>query len=108
MKRIGNLYDKIISIDNLRLADEKARKGKLRSYGVKVHDKNREANLAALHESLKNQTFKTSEYYQFTIFEPKERLISRLPYFPDRIVHHAVMNYLEDIWVSVFKVEIYY
>ena len=107
MKRIGNLYDKIISIDNLRLADEKARKGKLRSYGVKVHDKNREANLAALHESLKNQTFKTSEYYQFTIFEPKERLISRLPYFPDRIVHHAVMNYLEDIWVSVFTVDTY-
>lgn len=102
MKRIGGLYDKIISIDNLRLADEKARKGKLRSYGVRVHDKNREANLLALHECLKNQTFKTSEYHQFTIFEPKERLISRLPYYPDRIVHHAVMNYLEPIWVSLF------
>lgn len=107
MKRIGDLYDKIISIENLRLADEKARKGKLRSYGVKVHDKHREANLAALHESLANQTFKTSEYYQFSIFEPKERLISRLPYFPDRIVHHAIMNYLEDIWVSVFTVDTY-
>lgn len=28
MKRIGYLYEKIISMDNLRLADEKARKGK--------------------------------------------------------------------------------
>ena len=27
MKRIGNLYEKIISLDNLRLADEKARRG---------------------------------------------------------------------------------
>ena len=54
MKRIGNLYEKIISLDNLRLADEKARRGKLRTYGVKVHDKNREANILALHETLKN------------------------------------------------------
>lgn len=59
MKRIGNLYEKIISLDNLRLADEKARRGKLRSYGVLLHDKNREANILALHETLKNRTFKT-------------------------------------------------
>lgn len=45
MKRIGNLYEKICSIENLQLADEKARKGKLRTYGVIEHDKNREANL---------------------------------------------------------------
>ena len=45
MKRLGNLYDKIISLDNLRLADERARKGKLPSYGVKLHDRNKEANL---------------------------------------------------------------
>lgn len=53
MKRIGNLFDRVISIENLRLADEKARKGKLRSYGVQIHDKNRDANIIALHESLK-------------------------------------------------------
>ena len=41
MKRLSNLYEQIISLDNLRLADEKARKGKLRSYGVKRHDRNR-------------------------------------------------------------------
>ena len=41
MKRIGNLYDKIISLDNLHLADRKARRGKGRTYGVRVHDKNR-------------------------------------------------------------------
>ena len=82
MKRIGNLYEKIISLDNLRLADEKARRGKLRSYGVLLHDKNREANILALHETLKNRTFKNSEYSTFTIYEPKERIIFRLPYYP--------------------------
>ncbi|OQA66920.1 MAG: Group II intron-encoded protein LtrA [Ignavibacteria bacterium ADurb.Bin266] len=107
MKRIGDLYEKVISLDNLRLADEKARKGKLRSYGVQLHDKNREANLLSLHESLKNQTFKTSKYHIFTIFEPKEREIYQLPYFPDRITHHAIMNILEPIWVSVFTKDTY-
>lgn len=107
MKRIGNLYDKIISIENLQLADEKARKGKLRSYGVQVHDKKRESNLLQLHESLKNQTFKTSKYHVFKIYEPKEREIFRLPYFPDRITHHAIMNVLEPIWISVFNENTY-
>lgn len=107
MKRIGNLYNKIISIENLQLADKKARKGKLKSYGVKQHDKNREANILALHESLKNKTYKTSKYDVFTIYEPKERKIFRLPYYPDRIVHHAIMNILEPIWINVFTYNTY-
>lgn len=102
MKRIGNLYGKIISIDNLRIADMKARRGKLRTYGVRVHDKNREANIIALHEALLTKTYKTSTYDVFTVYEPKERLIFRLPYYPDRIVHHAIMNVLEPVWESVF------
>lgn len=107
MKRIGNLFEKVISLDNLRLADEKARKGKLCTYGVQLHDKHREENILALHESLKNGTFRTSKYHVFTIFEPKERQIFQLPYFPDRILHHALMNILEPIWVSTFTKDTY-
>ncbi|MDR1371925.1 MAG: RNA-directed DNA polymerase [Dysgonamonadaceae bacterium] len=107
MKRIGNLYDRICSLENLQLADEKARKGKLRSHGVVKHDKNREANLIHLHESLLNGTFRTSKYDIFTIYEPKEREIYRLPYYPDRIVHHAIMNIMEPIWVSIFTADTY-
>ena len=62
MKRIGNLYQKVISLENLRLADERARKGKTRSYGVRVHDRNWEANIIALHEALLTKTFRTSPY----------------------------------------------
>jgi retron-type reverse transcriptase len=107
MKRIGGLYDKICSIENLQLADEKARKGKLRSNGVITHDKNREENIIKLHNDLINGTFKTSKYDIFTIYEPKEREIYRLPYFPDRVVHHAIMNILEPIWVSIFTADTY-
>lgn len=49
MRRIGNLFEKIISIENLRRADERARRGKRKSYGVRMHDKNRERNLEELH-----------------------------------------------------------
>lgn len=107
MKRIGNLYEQIISLDNLREADAIARKGKNKSYGVTLHDKSRESNLVALHEILKKQNFKTSNYHIFKIYEPKEREIYRLPYFPDRIVHHAIMNVLEPIWISIFTCDTY-
>lgn len=102
MKRIGNLYEQIISVENLRLADEKARRGKTSTYGVRCHDKNREANIQALHEALRTKTYRTTPYDVFTIHEPKERIIYRLPYYPDRIVHHAIMNVLEPIWVRTF------
>ena len=107
MKRINNLYEQICSLENLQRADMIARKGKLQQPGVKDHDKNRDTNLQDLHLALKNKTYKTSQYTTFTIFEPKERLIFRLPYYPDRITHHAVMNILEPIFVSVFTADTY-
>jgi len=107
MKRIGNLYQKIYSMGNLQIADAIARKGKLTQPGVIEHDKNRDANIRNLHEMLKTKTYKTSPYTTFTIYEPKERVIFRLPYFPDRITHHAVMNILEPLFVSVFTADTY-
>lgn len=102
MKRINNLYQQIYSIENLQLADEIARKGKANQPGVIAHDRNREANIRQLYKILRDKTYQTSEYTTFTIFEPKERLIFRLPFFPDRITHHAIMNVLEPLFVSVF------
>ena len=107
MKRIGNIYEKIISVENLMLADEKAQKGKSTQYGVQLHNKNRELNIQKLHEMLKNKDYKTSNYDVFKIHEPKEREVYRLPYFPDRITHHAIMNVLESIFVSAFTADTY-
>ena len=105
MKRIGNLYQKIINIDNLKLADKKARKGKKKQYGVIKHIQNEEQNILKLHEDLKNKTFTTSEYKTFKISDGKEREIHSLPFYPDRIVHHSVVNVLEPIFMVVLKVE---
>lgn len=102
MKRISNIFDKIVDINNIECADENARKGKTRTHGVKLHDRNRETNIFNIQKSLADLTYKTSEYSIFKIYEPKEREIYRLPYYPDRIVHHTLMNYLEPIWEKVF------
>ena len=102
MKRYNNLFEKIYSVENLQLADTLARKGKTKTRGVINHDKNRESNILQLHSALKNKTFTTSKCSNFKIKDPKERLISSLPYYPDRIVHHAIMNVLEPIFVSTF------
>lgn len=107
MKRIGNLYSRICSIENLQLADAIAQKGKATQYGVVTHNKNQDLNILALHHWLVDKTFKTSEYTTFKIYEPKERIVFRLPYFPDRIVHHAVMNVLEPVFTAMFTADTY-
>lgn len=107
MKRINGLFEQICSIDNMRLADDNARKGKTNRYGVVKHDKSREQNLLNLQQQLLNGTYKTSEYKTFKIYEPKERLIFCLPYYPDRIVHHCIMNILEPVWTNLFITNTY-
>lgn len=107
MKRISNLYPKVISIENLNVSDTKAQKGKSKQYGVMLHNKNKESNIKKLHAMLQEKTYKTSEYDVFKVYEPKEREVYRLPYFPDRIVHHAIMNVLESIFVSTFTANTY-
>lgn len=107
MKKIGNLYDKIISLDNLKLAETKARKGKIKQSGVILFDKDPESNLVNLHQILLNNEYKTSNYHIFKLYDGKERVIYRLPYYPDRIVHHSIMNILKPIFVSCFTKDTY-
>ena len=93
-------------MDNIILADKKARIHKTNSLGVRLFDKNKEANLKDIQHQLSTETYKTGEYHIFKIYEPKERSIARLDY-DHRVVHHAVMNVLEEIWVSIFTKNTY-
>lgn len=110
MKRIGNLFNRIISYENLVRADKKARLGKTKRYGVKKFDRNPHENLVRLQKALIEDTYRTSEYCVYTIIADrgnKEREIYRLPYYPDRIVHHAIMNVIEPYLVSRFTADIF-
>jgi len=75
MKREGYLFNKICSIDNLILAERKARRGKSKQSGVKEFDLDSENKLIHLHHLLINKEFITSEYNIFSLFEKKVRII---------------------------------
>ena len=102
MNRYGNLKEKILSDENLILAEQNARKGKGNTYGIKRFDRRDDLTLDKIKQSLSDLTYRTSNYHIFKIYEPKERIIHQLPYYPDRIVHHCLMNVLEPIFVKWF------
>lgn len=96
MKRYGNLYEKICSMDNLKLAHKHARKGKGWYEEVKEVNANEEYYLKLLQDMLLNHTYKTSEYETFMKKDgQKERMIYKLPYFPDRICQWAILQVIE-------------
>jgi len=107
MKRHGNLWSQVVDKDNLLAAYKLARKGKGRKPGVRKFARNIDANLDIIRQMLITKTFRTAPYATRTIFEPKKRLIYILPFCPDRIVQHAVMNVLEPIWEKMFIAESY-
>lgn len=101
MKRHGNLWQQIITDENIQLAADKARKGKSKFPAVIHFNEHEEARLAELKTLLTNKQYRVSPYTTRTIFDPKERIIYILPFFPDRIVHHAVMNVVAPIWEAM-------
>ncbi|MEA1957604.1 MAG: reverse transcriptase/maturase family protein [Euryarchaeota archaeon] len=102
MKRIGNLFSKITESDNIRLGFQLARKGKRWQDTIKIFEMRVEENIERIRMSLIDKTFTTSKYETFVIYEPKRRVIYKLPFDPDRIVQHALMNIIEPIWESFF------
>lgn len=60
MKRIGNLFNRIISYENLVRAEKKARLGKTKRYGVKKFDRNPYENLVRLQKVLIEDTYRRS------------------------------------------------
>lgn len=103
MKRYGNLYSQIYDMENIRLAHHNARKNKKHYDEVVMVDANPEFYFEQIHRMLKDKTFRNSKYQVFKrTFGKKEREIFKLPYFPDRIIHHCIMQVLEPIWKKSF------
>lgn len=101
MKRATKLFDQICDIQNLHEAYYKASKSKRLSTEVMIFNQNYEQNLEKLRCSLIEGCYKHGKYRQFTIIDPKERIISAAP-FADRIVHHAIINVLEPVFERQF------
>lgn len=101
MRRINNIFERICDINNIELADKNARRGK-HNCGIVRHDQHRQEDNEKLKKSLEDGTYVTSEYVKFKIYEPKERIIYKLPYYPDRIAQWSIMLQMEPIWLKIF------
>lgn len=99
MKRHNNLWDKIVSIENLTQAHHQAKKGKGHYTDVKIIEKNVDHYIAKIHKMLINKTFSTGKYkIEDRIEGGKMRRIYKLPYYPDRIVQHALIAFIGPIF----------
>jgi retron-type reverse transcriptase len=87
---LRNLYPQITSFSTLLAAFRKAAKGKRYRPEVLAFAANLEAELFRLQHELQSFTYAPGPYSQFTIREPKPRLVSAAP-FRDRVVHHALI-----------------
>lgn len=105
MKSIGNLWDKMCSMETLRAAEAAARKGKGDQYGVRVFDRDPEGNLSELRDMLYYKEYTTGPYKTFMIRDPKEREVFALPYYPHRIVQHAALIAVEPEFRKAFTAD---
>lgn len=95
MKRLGNLWSRLVDRDNLRLAVAKALQGKRARPDARSFTASLDANLQLLASQLEAGSFQHGRVRQFVVHEPKERLITA-PCFEERVVHHAIMNICGD------------
>ena len=91
MKRVGHLMESIADLDNLYLAYYKAALGKHGKSEVISFGKRLDNNVQLLRSRLLSGELEVGHYRYFTIFDPKKRLICAAS-FPERVMHHAVMN----------------
>lgn len=107
-KGTSNLFEQVVSIDNLRKAAERAMENAdHKTLSMQEYLSDKEGKLKELSDLLRTGNYKTGKYYKFTVHEPKERTISALPFYPDRIVHHACMAVLLPIWMKKFTADTY-
>jgi RNA-directed DNA polymerase len=104
--RLGHLYERICTWDNLYLAWRNAARGKRGRTPAASFEFHLEDNLLQLQEELQRKTYCPGPYHSFTIHEPKHRLISAAP-FRDRVVHHALCNVIEPMFERRFIADSY-
>lgn len=101
MKTYNNIFNKIISPENLFAAWEVFKRGKRKKLDVLEFEQNLEANIFQLHRDLRNRTYRHGPYTSFYIRDPKRRHIHKAE-VRDRVLHHAIFSVLNPIFEPTF------
>lgn len=102
MKTYKHLWEQFITEDNFELAYKNSIKRKGNQRQIKKFKEDVKGNLEKVRQLCITGQFHTSKYKEKKVYEPKERIIYKLPYSPDRIVQHAIMNVLKPILSNLF------
>lgn len=94
MKRVGHLFDAVVERENLLLAFARASRGKSSCLAQIGYAANLRDEIEVLRTGLVDGTYPVGIYTQFTIHDPKERIITAAT-FRERVLHHALMNVCE-------------
>jgi len=101
MRVYKNIFDKIISLENLFSAWDKFKGDKQKKRDVQRFEWQLEENIFQLHRDLRYKRYKHGAYVSFYIHDPKQRHIHKA-IVRDRILHHAVFNVLNPIFEPTF------
>lgn len=101
MKKYKNLFERIVSVENLFLAWDRFKQDKHTKNDVLKFEAELEQNIFALRRSLGDKTYKHGDYVGFRIHDPKLREIHKAE-VRDRVLHHAIFNVLNPIFEPTF------
>jgi RNA-directed DNA polymerase len=100
------LFERIVSLENLFDAWHIFCKGKRSKQDVMDFEHRLEDNLFSLRERMLKETYCHDPYQPFTIFDPKQRSIHKAS-VRDRVVHQAVVNVIEPLFETRFIYDSY-
>lgn len=98
---MDNVYDELISPENLFASWRAYAQGKSKKKDVIEFERHLEDNIFLLCQELRDGNYCHSKYHYFRISDPKKRDIYKSE-VRDRIVHHAVYSYLCKVYEPVF------
>jgi len=101
MRIYKNIFNKIISLENLFSAWDRFKSDKQKKRDVQKFEWNLEENIFQLHRDLKCKRYKHGAYSSFYIHDPKQRHIHKAT-VRDRILHHAIFTTLNPIFEPTF------
>lgn len=84
-------FEKVIDFENLYKAFRRARQGKGYKRSSARFDLAALDGIHILAEQLRNKTYRISEYNEFKVYEPKERLIQTTS-FKEKVIQHSLCD----------------
>lgn len=101
MRIYTNLFNKLVTPENLFSAWKDFRRDKKKKADVLIFEKNLEQEIFSIHRELTSGNYKHSGYTSFYLSDPKRRHIHKA-LVRDRVLHHAIMGILYPLYDKTF------